>query len=97
MEDELTAGGRCVDTLLQTTESNIPVLELRDLLNQVFQAAAEPIEPPNDDRIAVTKVVKCFGKAGTFSFPSAGNVREDLSASSFLQSIFLEVDVLILG
>lgn len=53
MEDELAAGGGGIDLLGETFEANSPPLQLGDGLDQVLERAAQPIESPDDQGVAL--------------------------------------------
>jgi hypothetical protein len=58
VEDELAAGGGGVDCLLQAAEPDAAVGQAGDGVDQVAQGAAEPVEFPDDQGVAVVSAQK---------------------------------------
>jgi hypothetical protein len=48
MEDELAAGGGCVDRLLQTAKPDSPVGKAGDGVDRMPQGPAKPVQLPDD-------------------------------------------------
>src|SRR5690625_3437782 len=97
MECELSTRGGGVQVLLEAAETHAFLVEFVDGVNQVFEVAAEPIKPPNDQGVASAQNVFGAGPAGTVSFGSADMVFEDSFAARLLQCVALELEVLIVG
>jgi hypothetical protein len=52
VEDQLPAGGRRVDRLSDRTESDPTSVQSGHGLDEVLQGPPQPIEPPDNDRVA---------------------------------------------
>jgi hypothetical protein len=75
MEDELAATGRGVDLLLQGAEANALADKSGDRLDQVWQGAAQPVQPPDDQGVSATQMRECLGEPGTSSDGAGHRVR----------------------
>lgn len=58
MEDELPAGGGRIDVLGDALEPDLPVCQSPDRFDEVGEGAAQPIQAPDDERIACPDVVE---------------------------------------
>ena len=56
VEDQLPAAGRRVDALLEAPEADLPFLELPHGVDQVPDAAAQAVELPDDEGVALPEV-----------------------------------------
>jgi hypothetical protein len=77
VEDELAAGRRRVDALLQRAEPDAGVFELRDGLDELLERAPEPVEPPDDQRIARAEIVQRGRQPPAVGTGTADRVGED--------------------
>jgi hypothetical protein len=78
-------------------QPNTTFLELVHGIDKVAQRAGKPIQLPNDQAITLSGEDHGFLKTFAFVLRTAGNVLEDFLATSFLQFVQLEFEVLILG
>src|SRR5262249_43766326 len=71
--------------------------QIGDRLEEVPQRPPEAIELPDHEPVAGPQIGQCPLQAGPFGLGPAGLIGVDLLAPGGLQSIFLEVEVLIEG
>ena len=64
VEDELPAARRRVDGLLQAPEAHTAMAQVGDCPDEVLEAASEPVELPDHERIAGPRVGQGFLQAG---------------------------------
>ena len=62
MENELPAGSGSVDLLREALKANLPVIQLSDAGDEVFQGASQAIQLPDDQGIASPDIRDCFLK-----------------------------------
>ena len=62
--------------------------------DQLFDATAQPIQFPDDERVAFPNHIQCFGESRTFG--AADLVFADPLAAGLRQSLDLKVQILIL-
>lgn len=99
VEDELPHRTCRVDRSLKRAESHLPLAESLNLCDELFEAAAEPMEAPDDEGVAGTSVSMCLLQTGPFRFASRNLVGEVLSqpawrsASSWRSSFCLSVEI----
>ena len=72
-------------------------MEFLDYLNQVFQRTGQPIPLPDNKDIALPEHTDALRQFGSFSKCAGKFFLENLLSPSFLQSIHLEIRVLVLG
>jgi len=97
VEDELPAGARGVDRLGEEAESDLSLLEELNEVDEVAEAAAQPIELPDDDGVPRAEVVEHLRELGTIGPRTARVVDEQAGAADSAQGVDLEVGVLIDG
>ncbi len=76
MEDQLAARGRCIDALGEAAERDASCLNGLDGVDQVPEAAAQPVQPPDDDGVtgrSWSKSVSSWGRCS--SLPEALSVK----------------------
>jgi hypothetical protein len=79
---------------------NKKMRELEMYLNELKRngdATAEPVEPPDDQGVALPDVVEGFVQPGALCLCSACGVGEDLGAAYLLQGVLLEIKSLVCG
>lgn len=62
---------------------------------EMCQGAAKPVQPPDDQRVALTEMAQGFVKANALGFGAGCRVGEDALASGLLQSVFLKIKGLV--
>ena len=97
MEDELAARRGGIDVFLQTAEPDVAALKLSDGVHEMAQRATQPIELPNDQRVARPQMVENLGQLRSFVEGAAGRVHKQAVAVSRAKSIELQVGVLVGG
>ena len=97
MEDELATAGGGVDLLLQRAEANAPVLESPDGVDQMRQRAAQPVQPPDHQGVACSKVGERLGEAGAFRHGARHRIGVELLAAGSGQCVLLEGEGLVSG
>ena len=97
MEDELAAGAGGVDLLLQAHEADALVVKHVDRSYQLFQGPAEPIQPPDNQGVALAHELEGLGEAAPEGLGPAGLVGEDLLATRLGEGVVLQGQVLVLG
>ena len=55
VELQAAGGGRGVDLLGQRAKSDLAVVQILDRFDQVFEAAAKPVQAPDHERVAGTE------------------------------------------
>jgi hypothetical protein len=95
VEDELPPGGGGVDLLRDALKANLPVVQLCDALNEVFEGAAEAIQFPDNQGVARPNVRNRFCQAFALGPCAGGGIGEDFGAaclspsySSWLTALF---------
>ena len=63
MEDEFPAAGGGINLFGETLKADIPAVQFSNALNEIFEGAAKPIKPPDNERIPIPDVVECLGQA----------------------------------
>ena len=96
MEEELAGRRSGVAGVGQTLELYSLLLKLADQIDQMLDAAAQPVEFPDHKRIAATKTFSRLYQPWAFSSCSANPVLKDLLAASFSKSLQLKFQVLVL-
>src|SRR4051794_32044051 len=71
VEDELAAARRRVDGLLQAPEAHAAMAQVGDCLDEVLEAASEPVELPDHERIPGPHVDQGSLQAGPLSLGPA--------------------------
>lgn len=94
MEDEPSARRGGVDVFSQRAEADAPCFQLADRLNQVRQGAAKPIQPPDDQHIAIAQISQRIGQAGPVCLGPGCRVLENPFAACIAQRIRLQGGVL---
>src|SRR6516165_5594122 len=56
VEDELATCRPGIDPFAERAEAHLPGVKFGHDVNQMAQASAEPVEPPNNDSVALAKV-----------------------------------------
>ena len=72
-------------------------MELLDYFNQVFQRTGKPIQFPDNQNIPLSERTQTLRQLRSFPELASEFLLKDLFAAGFLQSIDLELRILILG
>ena len=80
MENEFPAAGG-IDLLGQALKADLAAMQLGDPLDEVFERAAKPVQPPDDKRIPFPDVGKRLGKTLALGLCAAYRVGEDFEAA----------------
>jgi hypothetical protein len=51
MKDQLSCGRRSINVFGDALEGNVLLCERRDGFNQVLERSAEPVQPPDNERV----------------------------------------------
>ncbi len=89
--------GAGVDVLLQAAQSHLGGFETFHQLDEVLERAAQTVQPPNDDGITGTQYVHERGQTDAIRLGAAHRILENALASCSLQSIPLQVEVLVIS
>jgi hypothetical protein len=90
MEDQVPARGGRVDLLLQAAKADAAVFEPADGVDQVPQAAPEPIELPHHQRVDGPQVVEGAGELGPLGDRAARLLGEHALAARGLERVELQ-------
>jgi len=97
VEDELPAGGRGVDVLLEALKADARVFEVSHELDEVLERAPQAIQPPGDQHVPLSQELPHPVEPGALRLLPAGHIHDDLLAPRFLEGVLLEVEVLFVG
>lgn len=97
MEDEPAAGGGGVERFVQGLEPDAAAAQFADDGDQVLQAAAEPPQLEDDDRIAGTQVVQALGQLRAVCVLAAELFLEDPVTAGRGEGVDLAVELLVTG
>ena len=92
MEDELASGGGRIDLLGEALEADAALGERRNHLDQVFQRAAQAIEPPDNEGVPFPQIPEDVLSYRTFCFRSARGFLIDLAAAGLFEGIQLQIE-----
>ncbi len=97
MKEEAAGSRAGIDGVSQTFKLNALLLKFPYEIDQVLDAATQPVELPDYKGVALTEAFTSLDEPGSLSSASAHPVFEDLLASSFLESFGLQFQILVLG
>ena len=97
VEDQLATGCGCVALLLKTTQPDPEPVQVLGDVDQLLQAAARPVQFPNDQDVAPAQVSQGIGKARPVGLRPGPRVSKNLLAASSGEGILMEREVLVLG
>jgi hypothetical protein len=89
------SGGTCVDGIGDAQEIHTVALEAAHEIDELLDASAEPIELPDNERVAVPKDVERLDKPRTGGNPSTGGVLQHRLAPSPFQRLVLHIKPLV--
>lgn len=72
-------------------------VKFADQIHKMLNASAEPIQFPNDKRVALTQRFLCFGESRPLGSAATKFVLKDFFAASLDQGFYLQFEFLILG
>ena len=96
MKEESSCRRARVDAVRHAQEVDVLVLELTDEVHKLLDGATEPIELPDDERVARSQLFERLPKPRTISALAAGLVLEELLAPRTFERVALNVETLIL-
>lgn len=97
MEDQLAAGSRRVDALLQTLEPDVTGHETPHRFHQVRERAAQTVELPDDQGVSRPTALERIGQPRPLRLGATGGIREDAPAAGGQERVLLKVKVLVGG
>jgi hypothetical protein len=97
MEDQLASAGRRIHALPQTLKSDLAGGKSIYGFDEMLQGTTEPIQLPHDQRVSVARILDGFGETSATIDSAAGDIAEDPFASGLLESVFLQVRILVGG
>ena len=97
MENEFPAACCGINLLGQTLKADIPAMKLGNPLNEVFEGAAKPVKPPDNEGIPVPDVVERFSKPLALRLYATYRIGEDFQAAGRSERVLLEMQVLFGG
>ena len=97
MEDQFPTAGCRIHAFLQTLKPNLARGERIDRFDQMFERSAEPVQFPNDQGIPLACIFQSLGQAFARIDGTAGDIAENLFAAVLLESVFLQVRILVGG
>src|SRR4051812_43145023 len=77
--------------------ADLPVIQLSDAFNEVFEGAAEAIQLPDNEGVTNSDIGERFCEAFPLSFCAGGGIGEDLRTPCLKECITLEVKCLVSG
>src|SRR5215469_10269047 len=97
MEDQFASAGCRVHALAQTLKPDFAGGESIYGLDEMLQGTAKPVQLPHDQRVSFAGVINGFGQTSARIDSAAGNIAEDLFAPGFMESVLLQVRILVSG
>jgi hypothetical protein len=97
METQFASAGCRVHAFAQALKADFAGGESIYGFDEMLQGTAEPVQLPNDQRVPVAGVINGFSQASARIDGAAGNITEDLFAPGLLESVLLQVRILIGG
>ena len=95
MEDEPTGGGDGLDLLSKRFEVDLPLLQVGDQSDKIGEVAAQPIEPPNHESVALSQALEAAFELRPAGVLSTGLLFVYLSALGVLECVSLQIESLI--
>src|SRR5690606_30653683 len=95
VERQAAAGRSGVNVLVDALEADAARVELIDSVDQVLEAAAQAVEAPHNQRVALPQRGGGLGPARPLAAGTADVVLEDALATSLLQGVSLQLEVLV--
>src|SRR4051794_16725647 len=77
LEDEPPPAGCRIDCLLEALKADALLLEVSDEVDEVAKGPTQPIQAPDDQRIALADIGECLSQAWPFRGGTACRVAED--------------------
>src|SRR3954467_14646180 len=97
MKYQLAAWRRRVDGFGRALEADPLPLQLAHQLDQVLERPAQPVETPDHQHIALPQQLRGPLQPVTLHLAAAGRVLDDLAAPCHLESVALQVGILLAG
>jgi hypothetical protein len=97
MKEEAARWGARVDRVGEALELDSQLVKFSNQVNQIFDAPAQPVQLPNDERIAFAQRFQRFRELWAFRATAACFFVKELLTSRIGQRIDLQIEVLVLG
>jgi hypothetical protein len=97
MEDQFASAGCRVHAFAQALKADFAGGEPVYSLNEMLQGTAEPVQLPHDQGVSFSRVLDGFGQTSAGIDGTAGDIAEDLFASGLLESVLLQIRILVGG
>lgn len=97
MKDQFASAGCRVHAFAQALKADFAGGESIYSIDEMLQGTAEPVQLPHDQRVSVAGVIYGFSQASARIDSAAGDIAEDLFAPGLLESVLLQVRVLVGG
>jgi hypothetical protein len=81
--------------LLERAETDAPLLQLPNSLDEMRQRAPEPVQPPHHQGVACSKVGERLGEAGAFRHGARHRIGVELLTTSDRERVLLECQGLV--
>jgi hypothetical protein len=89
--------GSRVHAFAQTLKADFAGGESVYGLDKMLQGTAQPVEFPHDQSVSIAGVINGFSQASSRIDSAAGDIAEDLFAPGLLESVLLQVRILVGG
>ncbi len=87
--------GRGVDLFGQRAKADLAVVQVLDRVDQVFEAAAKPIQAPDHERVAGGEELKAGVELGAMAQGPRADIAKHAPAAGLLERVELQREVLI--
>jgi hypothetical protein len=77
MKNQSSAAGSGIQALLDAFEPNTPVAQRPHHFNEMPQRATQAIEFPDDQDVALSRIIEGFIQSGSSGFRATGNIGKD--------------------
>ena len=97
MKDQFPPTGGGINLFRDALKSDVPVVEMGNCFNEMFEGAAQPIQPPDNEGIPFPDILQRLLEAFALRFCPADDIGVDFGAPDLLQGIFLQIKGLFAG
>jgi hypothetical protein len=97
VKDQRARRRRRIKLLRQALEGDPLALQPGDQIDQIFQRAPQPVQAPDDQRIARTEMIERLRQSSPLRLGPAHGIGEDAGAASNCERILLQIQRLVLG
>src|SRR4051812_27186674 len=95
MELELASGTCRVDVLMQTTKTNLPLLQLLNLGKKILKRSPQPVKAPHNKCVTCSHISQSLVETWPVTLGAAHLISEDFFTAGLLQRIGLQVETLV--